>query len=241
MPSMKGKNKQPTEQHNKEALRQSMDQIRTPSPDFDQSFRDQFENLLRWRRDIRHFETGLVPADLVQACLSMANLAPSVGLSQPWRFVELQDPTRRARIIQSFEDCNAQALQAYEGEKRQLYTSLKLEGLRQAPVQFAVFCDDETDKGNGLGKQSMPEMLNYSVVTAIYSFWLAARTHGLGVGWVSILDPQTVKNACNVPDHWSLIAYLCVGWPAIDPTCTPELEQRGWENRQPHPYFYKKL
>ncbi|WP_097152778.1 5,6-dimethylbenzimidazole synthase [Cohaesibacter gelatinilyticus] len=218
-----------------------MDQKLVTYPHFDQAFREKFEDLLRWRRDIRHFEQTSVDPRLIQSCLTMANLAPSVGLSQPWRFVELENPARRTKVIRSFEKCNASALQAYEGEKRHLYTSLKLEGLRQAPVQFAVFCDERTSKGDGLGKQSMPEMLNYSVVTAIYSFWLAARAHGLGVGWVSILEPSEIREACDVPDHWSLIAYLCVGWPALDPNISPELERRGWENRQPHPDFYKKL
>ncbi len=101
---------------------------------------------------------------------------------------------------------------AYEGERAALYARLKLEGLREAPVQFAVFCDHGTERGHGLGRKTMPEMLDYSVVTAITQFWLAARVAGLGVGWVSILEPAEVYAALGTPPEWKLIAYLCVGF-----------------------------
>jgi len=102
--------------------------------------------------------------------------------------------------------------------------------MRDAPVQFAVFCDDETPKGQGLGAATMPETRRYSVVAAITQFWLAARAEGLGVGWVSILDPARLTRDLNVPEGWSLIAYLCVGWPEENKT-TPTLQQVGWETR----------
>lgn len=200
-----------------------------------------FENLVRWRRDIRHFKTDPVPRESIEACLKLANCAPSVGLSQPWRFVELESQHRRDQIIASFERCNTNALNNYEGEKKKLYATLKLEGLKQAPIQLAVFCDKTTSQGAGLGKATMPEMLCYSVVTAVHTFWLAARTHGLGVGWVSILEPETVAEACDIEKDWKLVAYLCVGWPAKDPNATPELERCGWEQRHVMGDFYKKL
>ncbi|MFJ5370332.1 5,6-dimethylbenzimidazole synthase, partial [Bosea sp. CER48] len=116
----------------------------------------------------------------------------------------------------------------YEGERAKLYAQLKLEGLNNAPVQFAVFCDHGTERGHGLGRRTMPEMLDYSVVAAVTQFWLAARVHGLGVGWVSIIEPGAVAAALAAPPGWKLIAYLCVGWPEED--CdVPELVTAGWE------------
>lgn len=78
----------------------------------------------------------------------------------------------------------------------------------------------------------MPEMRRYSCVAAIQTLWLAACLRGIGLGWVSILDPQVVRRMLDVPRHWSLIAVLCLGYPA-QPSDTPELERRGWQGREP--------
>jgi len=198
--------------------------------EFDDSFREQFEMLLKWRRDVRRFKSDAVDNDLLARLLALGDYAPSVGLSQPWRFVNIEAPEKREAVIASFERCNAQALQGYDGDDRKLYVSLKLEGLREAPVQFAVFCDEVTAKGKGLGRQTMPEMLHYSVVTAVHTFWLAARAHGLGVGWVSILEPDVIRDIAGAPAEWTLVAYLCVGWPKQE-SSQPELERAGWERR----------
>ncbi|WP_457649825.1 5,6-dimethylbenzimidazole synthase [Profundibacter sp.] len=199
-------------------------------PDFSDQFRQEFTQLLRWRRDVRRFRTDPVEGAIVERCLSTFNLAPSVGLSEPWRIVRITSQTARDAAIANFEAANADALQGYSGEKAQIYSGLKLSGMRDAPVQFAVFCDDETPKGQGLGAATMPETRRYSVVAAITQFWLAARTEGLGVGWVSILDPARLTRDLDVPEGWSLIAYLCVGWPEENKT-TPTLQQVGWETR----------
>lgn len=198
---------------------------------FDDDFRSGFEDLIRWRRDVRRFRKDPVDPALITHLLELADLAPSVGLSQPWRFVPVEDDTARGQVITSFEKCNAEALAAYGDDDSSLYTRLKLEGLREAPVQFAVFCDEETDKGKGLGRQTMPETLRYSVVTAVHTFWLAARASSVGVGWVSILDPDEVGKALAVPEDWKLVAYLCVGYPQED-HLDPELERAGWEARK---------
>ena len=138
----------------------------------------------------------------------------------------------------SFARANAEALSLYSGERRGLYAKLKLEGLERAPVQIAVFADEETGAGAGLGSNTMPETLRYSVVGAIQTLWLAARAAGLGVGWVSILEPGTVAAALDVPPAWRLVAYLCVGWPDEE-HLDPELERHGWQGRmrrrRPHP------
>jgi 5,6-dimethylbenzimidazole synthase len=106
--------------------------------------------------------------------------------------------------------------------------------LREAPVHVAVFCDESTDQGHGLGKRTMPETLRYSTICAVHTFWLAARAQGLGVGWVSILDPKALAEALDAPVGWAFIAYLCVGWPEEE-HLTPELERSGWQARRAHP------
>lgn len=199
--------------------------------DFDDAFRAEFEQLIKWRRDVRRFKSDPVDPKLIAYLLELADHAPSVGLSQPWRFVEVSDEAAHKAIIASFERCNADALKSYDGDDKALYVRLKLEGLREAPVQFAVFCDEETLKGKGLGRQTMPEMLRYSVVTAVHTFWLAARASGLGMGWVSILEPEEIRKALATPPDWTLVAYLCVGYPRED-HADPELERAGWERRK---------
>jgi 5,6-dimethylbenzimidazole synthase len=199
-----------------------------------QPFHDQIAESLRWlltwRRDVRSFKTDPIDRSTIIDLIAQANLAPSVGLSQPWRFILVDDLNRRGAVIASFQRENALALDDYSDARRQLYASLKLAGLREAPVHIAVFCASDTTTGHGLGRRSMPEMLNYSVVCAVHSFWLAARAQGIGVGWVSILDPTETKAALDVPPDWSLIAYLCVGLPQ-EMTQEPELARKGWEKR----------
>ena len=121
-------------------------------------------------------------------------------------------------------------LVSYAGERAERYAALKLEGLRTAPVQFAVFSDQAVLEGHRLGRLTMPETLEYSVVTAVSSFWLAARAHGLGVGCVSILDPEAVRDTLDCPAAWRLVAYLCVGWP-VENHLDPELVRNGWQTR----------
>ncbi|HTD21800.1 MAG TPA: 5,6-dimethylbenzimidazole synthase [Terriglobales bacterium] len=203
-------------------------------PIFDQHFRSQFEDLLKWRRDVRHFRTDPVDPQLIEHLIALASLAPSVGYSQPWRFVLVESSEPRESIRENFELSNQQALNAYSGEKAQLYAKLKLAGLRDAPVHLAVFLDQHTESGSGLGRMTMPETLEYSAVLAVYTLWLAARSHGLGVGWVSILDPAKVNASLNIPEHWKLIAYLCIGYPQEDHS-VPELLRNGWEAKLPTP------
>ena len=201
-------------------------------PEFSESFRQQFEELPKWRRDVRSFRCDPVDAQLLLHLVSLASLAPSVGYSQPWRFVLVESTACRELICANFEHCNRQALESYSGEKAQIYASLKLAGLREAPVHLATFLTQNTHHGSGLGKTTMPETLEYSAVLAVYTLWLAARTYGLGLGWVSILDPVEVNRGLNVPHHWKLIAYLCIGYPQEDHS-SPELLRNGWEMSLP--------
>ena len=160
------------------------------TPEFDAGFRRRLEELYRWRRDVRRFRRDPLEPALLDRLLALAALAPSVGNSQPWRFVKVDDPARRAAVRANFEAANRAALAAYEGERAALYARLKLAGLDAAPAHLAVFGDEATSHGCGLGRATMPETLAYSVVGAVHGLWLAARAHGVGIGWVSILDPD---------------------------------------------------
>lgn len=200
------------------------------APVFDAAFREKFHELVLWRRDVRRFRSDPVDARQLDDLIELATHAPSVGFSQPWRFVKVGDPARRHAVWESFSRANAKALQGYEGEQKATYAGLKLAGLEEAPVHLAVFSDEATATGSGLGVQTMPEMRRYSVVAAIQTLWLAARAEGIGMGWVSILDPEEVARALDVPASWKLIAYLCIGWPAEE-HIDPELERHHWEQR----------
>jgi 5,6-dimethylbenzimidazole synthase len=197
-------------------------------PHFDAAFRARLAELIAWRRDVRRFKPDEVAASLIEELVRLAAHAPSVGNSQPWRFVSVETGAAREAVIASFNACNAAALNAYEGERAALYASLKLSGLREAPVHLAVFCDHATEAGAGLGRKTMPEMLDFSVIAAVHTFWLAARAQGLGVGWVSILDPKEIARALDVAAAWKLIAYLCVGFPQEEHV-DPELERHAWQ------------
>jgi 5,6-dimethylbenzimidazole synthase len=199
-------------------------------PTFDEMFRRKLEELILWRRDVRRFKPDGVDPALVLSLIELAAHAPSVGFSQPWRFVLAESVDCREAVRASFAGANAEALTTYSGQRRGLYAKLKLEGLDVAPVQLAVFADEATDVGARLGSQTMPETLCYSVVGAVQTLWLAARAHGLGVGWVSIIDPGDVTAALDVPAPWKLVAYLCIGWPAEE-HIDPELERHGWQQR----------
>lgn len=197
-------------------------------------FRAELMDLLRWRRDVRHFRRDPVEAAVLDRCLLAFGLAPSVGLSEPWRLVRVDSSIARQAVTQNFEAANVAALKGFiQGvaeDKAGLYATLKLAGLREAPIHIAVFCDDATAKGAGLGAATMPETRAYSVVGAITLFWLALRCEGLGLGWVSILDPVQLAADLAIPADWRLVAYLCIGWPQTDGT-VPELHRLGWEQR----------
>lgn len=202
-------------------------------PIFDESFLRKFEQLVRWRRDVRRFRRDPVPESLLYRLISLASFSPSVGYSQPWRFVRIQDAGRRSAIRDNFLACNKAALDSYKGSRAEIYANLKLAGLDTAPEHIAVFCDMETAVGHSLGQLTMPEMREYSAVIACHTLWLAARAQGLGMGWISILDPAELVKTLAVPSTYKLIAYLCIGYPE-EQHLDPELERHGWEHyRQP--------
>ena len=201
------------------------------SLEFDQAFRTRLRDLLIWRRDVRRFRRDPLPNGILESLIELACLAPSVGLSQPWRFVIVDEAAARAAVRDNFAACNADALAAQAGDRASLYARLKLAGLDEAPGHFAVFADRATTQGHGLGRLTMPEMIEYSAVTAVHTIWLAARAQGIGMGWVSILDPRAVAAILDVPAEWKFIGYFCLGYPQAD-DCVPALERSGWEQRR---------
>ncbi len=200
---------------------------------FSEDFNNTLRRLFELRRDVRAFRREPLDDALLAELLQVIPLAPSVGLSEPWRVVDVRSPERRLQIIANFERCNAAALAGYDGEDAQRYATLKLSGLSEAPVHLAMFCVSDPVQGKGLGRQTMPQSLHYSVVSAITLLWLAARARGVGLGWVSILQPEEVARALDVPAQWDFIGYLCLGWPAqAGDEVKPELERRHWERRR---------
>jgi 5,6-dimethylbenzimidazole synthase len=188
---------------------------------------------IRERRDVR---SGFLPEpladDVLLRLLGAAHHAPSVGLMQPWRFIVIRSVGVRGAVRDIFSQAQTLAAASYEGERAELYRVLKLEGILEAPQNLCIACDPVSERGHRLGRQSMPETAIYSAVCAVQNLWLAARAEGIGVGWVSILDPEALKKLLGIPAHMVLVAYLCLGY--VDGfEAKPQLERLGWEQRVP--------
>lgn len=202
-----------------------------PHPSFSNVEREAIYRVIAERRDVRRgFLDAPLPDDLIGRLLAAAHSAPSVGLMQPSRFIVIRDYGIRKAVHQIFEAANKRAFDGYEGKQAERYATLKLEGILQAPQNLCVLCDRENERGHGLGRQTMPETAVYSTVCAIQNFWLAARCEGVGVGWVSILDPAELRKLLTIPDHLTLVAYLCFGYVEVFAS-EPDLERFGWERR----------
>jgi 5,6-dimethylbenzimidazole synthase len=184
------------------------------------------------RRDVRHFRPDPVPDEALRRVLDAAHHAGSVGFMQPWNFLVIRSSETKKRVFDLYQEANVKAAAIYTGERRALYDSLKLAGIMEAAVNLAVTCDGAREKGGALGRQSMPQAAVYSTCCAIQNLWLAARSEGLGVGWVSIVEPEAVKQVLGIPDEITLVAYLCLGYPVAFED-KPMLERAGWETRLP--------
>jgi 5,6-dimethylbenzimidazole synthase len=184
--------------------------------------------ILTWRRDVRHFKTDLLPAEVVSRLKSSFDLAPSVGNARPWRIIEVASTDVRARIAQEVADAKDRAGAAYGGERKVHYDGLKLAGVDAAPLQLAVFSENDPSEGHGLGRQTMPETLYQSTVMAIHTLWLTARAENVGLGMVSILRPEVLSSLLGAPASWTFVAYLCLGHPETT-SDTPLLHDVGWQ------------
>lgn len=186
------------------------------------------EDILTWRRDTRHFRTDPIPPETFEMLQDAFERAPSVGNARPWRVLRIQSPKRRAAIREEFLRCNSEAADSYNAATRAEYLKLKLAGLDNAPEQLAVFTAVDPEEGRRLGRRTMPETLQQSTAMAIFAMWLTARSLNLGVGMLSILDPDRVTKIVNAPENWIFTAYLCIGHPEFEDD-TPLLHRKGWQ------------
>ncbi|WP_438438387.1 5,6-dimethylbenzimidazole synthase [Hydrogenophilus thermoluteolus] len=185
------------------------------------------------RRDVRrHFLPDPIPEPLLMRLLDAAHRAPSVGFSQPWEFVIVRDPQTKAQVHAAFTQANAEAAMRFSGERRTRYRQLKLEGIREAPINLLVACNRRRGGPVVLGRTHQRSMDLFSCVCAIQNLWLAARAEGIGVGWVSIIRRQALREIFRLPHHVVPIAYLCLGW-VREFLPEPELQQVGWAKRDP--------
>src|SRR5262245_23431176 len=184
------------------------------------------------RRDVRSFRRDRIPPDVLNRILGAAHHAPSVGFMQPWNFILVQSPTVKALVKAMFLRENQRAQDNYSGDRRRLYDALKLEGIEDAPLNLCVTCDRSRGGPHVLGRNTIVETDIYSTCCAVQNLWLAARVEGIGVGWVSILDPRELCQILALPDHVIPVAYLCLGY-AREFLDQPELQERGWERRVP--------
>jgi 5,6-dimethylbenzimidazole synthase len=184
------------------------------------------------RRDIRsQFLPDPIPSTVLGRILNAAHHSPSVGFMQPWDFIIIQNPAVRQEVYSCFLEANRVAAAHYTGEQRALYDGLKLQGIRETPLNLCVTCDHTRERGAGLGRQTDPATDLYSTVCAVQNLWLAARAESLGVGWVSILDFDSLRSVLAIPPHITPVAYLCIGYVSEFPAA-PELETAGWETRE---------
>jgi 5,6-dimethylbenzimidazole synthase len=197
---------------------------------FSQAEREAVYRAIVERRDCRHFLPDPLPDDLIARLLSAAHHAPSVGFMQPWNFVLVRSVEVRRRIRDAFARANARAAEQFEGTRAEMYRSLKLEGIVETPLNLCVTCDRSRHGPVVLGRTAQPEMDLYSTVCAVENLWLAARAEGVGVGWVSIIDPDDLRAILGIPEAIVPVAYLCLGRvPEFPPA--PELQRLGWLDR----------
>lgn len=185
------------------------------------------------RRDVRRdFLADPIPDDLLERVLAAGHRAPSVGFSQPWDFIVITDPGRRARIKALAERSRDDFAASLPAARVRAFDRLKTEAILQAPVNIVITCDPTRGGRHTLGRHAQPQTAAYSSVLAVANLWLAARAEGLGVGWVSFFSERELAAELALPPHLEVVAYLCVGYVgSFGPE--PELAQAGWARRRP--------
>ena len=203
-----------------------------PAGPFSAAERAAVYRAIRERRDVRgQFRPDPVDPATLRRLLQAAHDAPSVGLSQPWNFILIRDTALRGRIHDAFASANADAATRFP-DRKALYSSLKLEGILQAPVNLCITCDRTRGGDHVLGRTHDPATDLYSTACAVQNLWLAARAEGIGVGWVSIFRQDDLRRLLHLPDHVVPVAYLCIGH-VTELYRQPELQSRGWATRLP--------
>jgi len=200
--------------------------------EFSAGDREVLYRVIERRRDVRAFRPDPIPSETLYRILGAAHHAPSVGLMQPWNFIVIQEADTKARIKDIFLEENEKAAAHYSGPRANLYRSLKLEGIQEAPVNLCVTSDRTRAGPHVLGRNTIVDTDLYSTCCAIENLWLAARVEGIGVGWVSILSHDELRKLLGIPDHIVVVAYLCLGY-AQEFFDEPELQRRRWASRVP--------
>ncbi|MFN3208653.1 MAG: 5,6-dimethylbenzimidazole synthase [Roseovarius sp.] len=203
----------------------------SPARVFSPKERQSLYDIIAARRDVRNeFLPDPIDEDALRRILDAAHAAPSVGFMQPWNFILLRDPARRAQVHRLFTKANEDAAAMFPDDRKAAYRALKLEGITKSPLNIVVTCDRTRGGKVVLGRTHNRDMDLYSTVCAVQNLWLAARAEGIGVGWVSIFDHREVATLLNIPEHVELVAYLCVGH--VDHLYEqPELAAKGWRQR----------
>ena len=198
------------------------------SDEFTDNEKAGFYKAIYSRRDVRsHFTQEPINEETLTKILHAAHHAPSVGFSQPWNFILIKNDETKKKIKESFEKEKDRSSQLVEEPKRSKYLSFKLEGILESPVNLCVTYDPSKFGPFVIGRSSIPEAGLYSVCCAIQNLWLSARTEGIGLGWVSILSNDTLKEALDIPEHVIPVAYLCLGH-VDDFAKKPDLQTAGW-------------
>jgi 5,6-dimethylbenzimidazole synthase len=184
---------------------------------------------IRERRDMRHFIDQPLEPGVLARLIQAAHWGPSVGFMQPWRFIRIADADLRRAIHRDVDEERARTAEAL-GERSDDFMRLKVEGILQCAELLVVGLMDKRDQFV-FGRRTMPEMDLASASCAIQNFWLAARAEGIGVGWVSLFDPQRLRQLCRMPEGSQPIAILCVGHvEAFYPA--PMLQTERWDERR---------
>jgi len=196
--------------------------------DFSEQEKESFYKAIYSRRDVRsNFTSEPIDAQVLMRILEAAHHAPSVGFSQPWNFILIKNIETRKKIKESFEKEKDRSSKLVEEPRRSKYLSYKLEGILESAINVCVTYDPTKTGSFVIGRTSIPETGIFSVCCAVQNMWLAARTEGIGVGWVSILSNQALRDALSIPDHVLPVAYLCMGHVSkFEPK--PDLEKSGW-------------
>jgi nicotinate-nucleotide--dimethylbenzimidazole phosphoribosyltransferase len=208
---------------------------RAAAPDawaFDAGSREAFYDVVAARRDIRRFRPDPVPREVIDRVLLAAHQAPSVGHSQPWRFIVVTSPSTREQAARMADEQRLRQARSLAPDSARRLLDLQLEGIREAPYGVVVACDRRTPATGVLGRATFPDADLWSCACAIQNLWLAARAEGLGLGWVTLFDPDELASLLELPDGVVTLGWLCLGWPDERPPA-PGLERTGWSKRQP--------